>query len=221
MEEDTIEIYKEWVKCADYQFKILVLASYLGDNSLAFNGTLDTMCEWLGIANAPKNTKQIKNAIQELENKSYIFYKKQGQKHLISITKEGLKDKRIVKIRKSWIKTIQQYNIAKNGKVNRNWDTMLKGLTVILAKIDIEEEEKIGNGKSIIIKMRELAEEIDKCATTAGKITTDLNKCDFENGFKIEKITLREQVEINGKKEIRGIGTYIKATHSWKNQTKA
>ncbi len=217
MADEMVSIYKEWVKCADYQFRILVLASYLGDNSLAFNGTLDTMCKWLGITNAPKNTKPIKNAIEELEKKSYIFYKKEGQKHLISITKEGLKDKRIVKMRKSWIKSIQQYNIAKNGKVNRNWDTMLKGLTIILAQIDIEEEEEIGNGKSTIIKMRQLAEEIDKCEATAGKIVKDLSKCDFENGFKIEKKPLRETVVINGKEEIRGIGTYIKAGYSWED----
>lgn len=217
MANDTIGIYKEWVKCADYQFKILVLASYLEDNSLCFKGTLDTMCQWLGIANAPKNTKQIKNAIEELEKKSYIFYKKEGQKHLISITKEGLKDKRIIKMRKSWIKSIKEYNIAKNGKVNRNWDTMLKGLTIILSKIDEEEAEGIGNGKSIIIKMRELAEDIDKCEATAGKITTDLSKCQFEEGFKIEKVVLRDKVNINGKEEIRSKGTYIKATYSWED----
>lgn len=217
MVDETISIYKEWVKCADYQYKILVLASYLGDNSLAFNGTLDTMCEWLGISNAPKNTKQIKNAIQELEKKSYIFYKKEGQKHLISITKEGLKDKRIIKMRKSWIKSIQQYNIAKNGKVNRNWDTMLKGLTIILSKIDEEEAEGIGNGKSTIIKMKELAEEIDKCEATAGKITTDLSKCQFENGFTIEKVVLYDKVNIGGQDKVKGIGTYIKAGYSWKD----
>lgn len=217
MANDTIGIYKEWVKCADYQFKILVLASYLEDNSLCFKGTLDTMCQWLGIANAPKNTKQIKNAIEELEKKSYIFYKKEGQKHLISITKEGLKDKRIIKMRKGWIKTIKEYNIAKNGKVNRNWDTMLKGLTIILSKIDEEEAEGIGNGKSIIIKMRELAEDIDKCEATAGKITTDLSKCQFEEGFKVEKVVLRDKVIINGKEEIRSKGTYIKATYSWED----
>ena len=71
MNNDIISISKDWVAIEDYQFKILILTSVLAEKSLAYRGTLSNMCEWLGIANAPKNTKQISEALFDNSSKRF------------------------------------------------------------------------------------------------------------------------------------------------------
>lgn len=203
--EESIFIYKEWVKFEDYQFKVLVLASVLAENKLGFRGTLGDICEWLGIQNASKNTKAIKEAIAELHKKGYIFYNKEGRTHHISITNKGLKDKHIVNIKKHYIKTLKEYNIAKNGKVNRSWDTMLKVLVVILNELE-EAKREIGENEGITIPMWYIADAIGRCEATAGKYLQELTKVKFEDGLRIRKKVERHY---NAKGEVRCNGTHI------------
>ena len=220
MNNDIISINKDWVAIEDYQFKILILTSVLAEKSLAFRGTLTTMCEWLGIANAPKNTKRIKQAIEELQKKEYIFYNKEPNSriHHISITNKGLKDKRVVKIKKQWIETIKKYNIAKNGNVNRSWDTMLKELIVIEDKIqNAREKDKEAVGATMT--MKEIAKEIGKSEATAGKYLKALIDCNFEDGYSIAR-KLKYDIDKgeNGEKDIIiCIGTYIETGYKWKD----
>lgn len=218
MNNDTIQICKDWVIIEDYQYKILILASVLAENSLAYRGTLENMCEWLGISTATTNTKKIKEAIKELEKKQYIFYHKEGQIHHISITNKGLKDKRIVKVKKQWIETIKQYNTAKNSNINRSWVTMTKALTIILW--EIQEQQKIANiSDGIVITMRELGQEIHKCETSAGIIANKLTECNFDDGLKITKNTLyRQKIKKDGTKEPRAIGSEIRVFYDWQTE---
>lgn len=211
---DIISISKDWVAIEDYQFKILILTSVLAEKNYGFRGTLTTMCEWLGIVNAPKNTKRIKEAIKELQEKEYIFYHEEGRTHHISITNKGLKDKRVVKIKKQWIEAIKKYNIAKNGNVNRSWDIMLKELIVI--------EDKIKEATGTIITMKEIAKEIGRSEATAGKYLKALTNCDFGDGYKITK-KLKYDIEKgeNGENDyIICLGTQINAGLEWKNEIK-
>ena len=218
MRNDTIDISKDWVTIEDYQFKILILVTVLAQNNLAYRGTLTNMCEWLGIANAPKNTKGIKEAIEELEKKQYIFYHKEGQTHHISITNKGLKNKTSVKVRRQWIKTIKEFNIAKNSKVNRNWDTMTKALIIILYKLE-EMKEDLNIYDGIIITMKELGNEINKSEATAGKVANNLTECNFEDGLKITKDTqyiIKDKAD--GTKNIKAIGSYIRVFYDWEEK---
>jgi predicted transcriptional regulator len=214
MDNDIIPIHKDWVAIEDYQFKILILTSVLAEKNCGFRGTLTIMCEWLGIANAPKNTKRIKEAIKELQEKEYIFYNEEGRTHHISITNKGLKDKRVVKIKKQWIEAIKKYNIVKNGNVNRSWDIMLKELIVI--------EDKIKEATGTIITMKEIAKEIGRSEVTAGKYLKALTNCDFGDGYKITK-KLKYDIEKgeNGENDyIICLGTQINSGLEWKNETK-
>lgn len=217
MEAEEITVCKEWVTIEDYEFKILILTSMLAENNLAYRGTLTNMCEWLKIANAPKNTKRIKEAIAELEKKGYIFYHKEGQTHHISITNKGLKDKRIVKIKKSWVKTIQEYNKASNGNINRSWDIMTKCLVTILDILQ-EHREDFEWYEGIIITMAELGKEINRSEVTTGKIAKALTECNFEDGLKITKDTIYRVKDKQGKKEIRSIGSNIKVFYEWSKE---
>jgi len=215
MNNETISISRDWVAIENYQFKILILASVLAENSLAYRGTLTNMCDWLGIENAPKNTKQIKEAIEELANKEYIFYHKEGRIHHISITKKGLKDKRIVKIKRQWVETIKQYNVAKNGKVNKSWEIMTKALITILW--ELQEQQKITTiTDGIIITMKELGKEINRCEATAGTIANKLTECNFDDGLKITKDTLFIPKQMaDGTTQARAIGSEIRVFYDW------
>ena len=218
MNNDIISISKDWVAIEDYQFKILILTSVLAEKSLAYRGTLSNMCEWLGIANAPKNTKQIKQAIKELQEKEYIFYHEEGRTHHISITNKGLKNKKVVKVKRKWIDTIKKYNIAKNGNVNRSWDIMTKALITILW--EIQEQQKITTiTDGVVITMDTLGAEINRCGTTTGTIINKLTECNFDDGLKITKKTIyRTKEKADGTKEPRAIGTQIRAFYSWENE---
>ena len=87
-----------------------MLVGLLAENNLAYRGSLKTMCEWLGLKSSSNNNKAIKDALCELEKKEYIFYKIEGRTYHISISNKGLKNKRIVRIRKIWIEAFKHYN---------------------------------------------------------------------------------------------------------------
>lgn len=104
----------------DYQFKVLVLINALAINNLAYSGKLYNMCDWLGIARASKNTEQIKKALEELQKQDFISYSVVNRNYNIFLSARGRKDKRFITLKRQWVKIIKEYNIAKNGKVNKN-----------------------------------------------------------------------------------------------------
>ena len=213
MSED-ISILKNWVTIEDYDFKILVLTSFLADNNLAYRGNLTTMCEWLGIGASQKNRDKIKTSIEKLEKQEYIFCNKEGQNYHISIRNKGLRDKRIVKIKKQWIETIKNYE-ATGKKVNRSWATMLKALIVIFDRIE-QEKADFDLISSTIITMKELGAEIQKSEHTAGTIAKKLVDCNFRDGLTLTKETITQPYEDNtGIKKYKTIGTQISATYNW------
>ena len=216
MENDVITVDKDWIAIEDYQFKILLLTSFLAENNLAYRGTLTNMCDWLGIVNAPKNTKNIKKAIEELKKKEYIFYNKEGQIHHISITNKGFKSKKVVKIRKQWIDIIKQYNIAKDCKVNRSWDTMTKVLISILDKFQ-EEKNYLDFNNGFIVTMGEIQEDVNKSKQTISNAIDKLTECNFGSSLVIKKKIERAK---NKNNEYRTIGTWISITQDFNNETK-
>lgn len=212
MFKDSIFICKDWIKTEDYEFKILVLLSFLADNSLAYRGTMKKMCEWLCVADVPANTKRIKQAIKGLENKQYILYKKEGQTHHISITNKGLKSKKIINVRKQWIEIIKKYNIAKDSNINRSWDTMTKVLISLLDKLE-EAKNDLDLRNGFIITMSEIKEDINKSEQTISNAISKLANCSFDDGLTITKNVVKSK-NING--EYRTIGTRISINHEFK-----
>lgn len=211
---NTISTYTDWTSIEDYQFKILILASVLAENNLAFRGTLTTMCNWLGIQNNSTNTKKIKKAIADLQEKDYIFYNVEGRTHHISIRNKGLKNSRVVKIKKQWIEEIKRYNAKENNKINQSWQTMLKALITVCNYI----EQEHNSTSDTVITMKILGYEIGKSEEIAGDIIDKLVDCKFDDGLTITKKVLPVQVYFDNKSKIkkyRGTGTQVKVAYNW------
>lgn len=185
---------------------------------MIYYGTYTSMCEWLEISSSTENISKLKKAVEELAKDEIIEIEyKSKRKFALFITPKGRKDKRCIEIKKEWIEAIKHSN--KNGKVKKNWDTMLKALVVILNRI--EETKVVTNdiASGIIITMKELAEEINKCEATAGKVVKELKECNFYDGFQINKEAIyKVETKENGKNYIRGYGTQIEAVYDWEEQ---
>ena len=183
-EEDNISISKEWLEeVEDYQLKILLLTSVLADNSLAFRGTLKTMCEWLGVQSCTINNRKIKEALQNLADKGYIFYKVEGRTHHISISNKGMKDKKIYKVRKIWIEAFKNYQKVADKSVTIDW---IKILRVFIYLYYLKAGE--------IITLEKIANITDVSIETARKALIAIMACDLK-GLHIDKTIVKDKYE--------------------------
>lgn len=129
--DDNLDFKEEWLDIVDYELKILMLTSILAENNLGYRGTLKTMCEWLGVVSCGKTNAKIKDALNNLASNGYIFLEVEGRTYHVSIRNKGMKDKRIIKIRKMWIETIKKYNRDEENKkidtsISIDWIKILK-----------------------------------------------------------------------------------------------
>ncbi len=120
---DLIPFSTEWLNVEDYEFKLLVLTSVLAENNLAYRGTLKAISEWLGISPCAKNNAKIKEAINSLCEKGYLFYKLDGRTWTLTISEKGMKDKQIVNVRKIWVNVIKEF---KSDYYKVSWIKVLK-----------------------------------------------------------------------------------------------
>ena len=183
-EEDNISISKEWLEeVEDYQLKILLLTSVLADNSLAFRGTLNTMCEWLGVKSCTVNNRKIKEALQNLSDKGYIFYKVEGRTHHVSISNKGMKDKKIYKVRKIWIEAFKNYQKIADKSDAVDW---IKILRVFIYLYYLKAGE--------IITLEKIANIIGASIETARKALKAIMACDLK-GLCIDKTIIKDRYE--------------------------
>lgn len=183
-EEDNISISKEWLEdIEDYQLKILLLTSVLADNSLAFRGTLKTMCEWLGVQSCAVNNRKIKEALQNLSDKGYIFYKVEGRTHHVSISNKGMKNKKVYKVRKIWIEAFKNYNKIADKSKTVDW---LKILRVFIYLYYLKAGE--------IITLEKIANITEISVETARKALIAILACDLK-GLHIEKNIIKDKWE--------------------------
>lgn len=183
-EEDNISISKEWLEdIEDYQLKILLLTSVLADNSLAFRGTLKTMCEWLGIQSCTVNNRKIKEALQNLSDKGYIFYKVEGRTHHVSISNKGMKNKKVYKVRKIWIEAFKNYNKIADKSKTVDW---LKILRVFIYLYYLKADE--------IVTLEKIANITEISVETARKALIAILDCDLK-GLHIEKNIIKDKWE--------------------------
>ena len=182
--EDNISISKEWLNdVEDYQLKILLLVSVLADNSLAFRGTLKTMCEWLSVKSCTVNNRKIKEALQDLADNGYIFYKVEGRTHHVSISNKGMKDKKIYKVRKIWIEAFKNYNKVADKSVSVDW---IKILRVFIYLYYLKAGE--------IITLEQIANITEISIETARKALIAILSCDLK-GLQIEKNIIKDKYE--------------------------
>lgn len=164
----------------DYELKILLLVSVLEDNSLAFNGTLKIMCEWLGISPTTTNNRNIKQAIESLNDSGYIEYTHKGQKYIISITDKGLEDNQIIRIRRCWVETLKNYKEqVPDGSVG--WLNLLKVFVYIY-----------GSNKSTFTQ-QELADNLNISKGTVATALKVLVQCNLK-GINLSKYTVKERL---------------------------
>ena len=183
-EEDNISISKEWLEeVEDYQLKILLLTSVLADNSLAFRGTLKTMCEWLGVKSCTVNNRKIKEALQNLADKGYIFYKVEGRTHHVSISNKGMKDKKIYKVRKIWIEAFKNYQKVADKSISIDW---IKILRVFIYLYYLRTGE--------LITLEKIANITDISTETARKALIAILACDLK-GLHTDKAIIKEKYQ--------------------------
>lgn len=143
MEQEAL-IDKDWLTVKNYQFKILVMIAVLAENHLAFRGKLKDMCEFLGVSNQTKNTQKIKDAIEALEKNGDILVIKQGHTWTLTLSTKAERKQKIIKIKKAWIKAIQQYQAPEGQEVA--WENILKVFVYLCAdKEEIKTYQKIAD----------------------------------------------------------------------------
>lgn len=121
-----------WLSVANYKFKILVMISCLAQNHLAFRGKLKDMCDFLGVGNTTSNTKKIKEAIQQLEEKGDIIKVQEGYTYTLTLTNKAYNKAKVKRIRNAWVSAIQGYEPEdKHNSVS--WETVLKVLVYLMA----------------------------------------------------------------------------------------
>ena len=127
MWDDEFEFSKEWITSTDYELKVLMLIVILAENNLAYRGTLTTMCDWLNLTHHNNTYQRISEAIESLDRKQYVHHIQEGRIHTLSISNKGLKDKKSIKIRKAWIKTIRNYREEiPDSNISVDWSKIVK-----------------------------------------------------------------------------------------------
>ena len=219
MENDFISIYKEWITIESYQFKVLILANVLENNSLAYYGNYTAMCNWLRISSSTENRKNLQKAVKTLkENELIQLDVKSKNKFVITLTDKAKTDTRVVEIKKQWIEVLKDYNIdiKKNKRVNKNWDTMLKLMVEICYRIEEAQKNNWLFKKGIVVTSKELAKEIGRCESTTGTILKKLKECNFLDGFSVDKKLKYDVVTTeDGEIYIYCKGMYITAQYDW------
>lgn len=157
-------INKNWLTVQNYQFKILVMIAVLAENHLAYRGKLKDMCDFLGVGNTTSNTKKIKEAILKLEENGDIRVLKEGQTWTLTLSIKAEQNPRIIKIKNTWIKIIQQYQCELNEQVS--WENILKVLCYLIAdKTDVKRYDiiakELGVSKDVVKRSIKALDNID------------------------------------------------------------
>lgn len=98
----------------------------LADSNLAYRGTLKDMCDFFGVSSGDsRNNKNIKAAIQKLEEDGLLKQIIDGRTYTLTLSKKGEQRKRVIRIQKEWVEIAKNY---KSGDPNYSisWMNLLK-----------------------------------------------------------------------------------------------
>lgn len=192
---DYIDFSVDWLQIEDYEFKILILTSVLADESLVFNGTLKTMCEWLDVKPTTSNNNNIKQAIDKLTDNDYIDYLHKGHKYIITRTDKGA-EKKIVAIRKCWIESLRNYKQQiKEEELSISWIKLLKVFVYLCSN------------RKRLYTQQEIADDLNISKGIVGTALRVLPQCNLQGLKVIKHIDKAEFINNSGQKRTYNRGT--------------
>ena len=166
-ETKEVEFCEEWLSLQKSQFKIIAVVTVLSDNKRAFRGNLNDLLAEIGIKFSTVNRRNIKNALDILQESGYIKMIIDGNTYTVSLAESVENSKNVKKIKKAW------YDLIKSNKSPEGcgWDSMLK---VFVLLCDCREE---------IITNSMIAERLGNTisASTVGKCIRTLLNMDFDD----------------------------------------
>lgn len=161
-QHNELEFAEEWISLQKYPFKILAIVTVLADDKKAFRGTLNDLCDNLGIQRSSGNKNKIKETLKILESKEYIRLIIDKDVYTISLSKSMEKSKKIIRIKKAWYKLIREMPCS------AAWENSLK---VFLTILEFRSEK--------IYTYKEIGEKVGLSKSTISSCMTALKKVDF------------------------------------------
>lgn len=150
------------------------------------------MCEWLGIKSTANNNKNIKQAIESLNDSGYIEYARKGQKYIISITDKGLTDNQIIRVRRCWVETLKNYKEqVPDGSIG--WLNLLKVFVYIYSS------------RESLFTQQEIADNLHVSKGTISSALKVLEQCQLK-GLHMSKQIIKERLNENF---VYNIGTEV------------
>lgn len=193
------ELNQEWVSAENYEFKILVMIACLAQEKMAFRGTLNDMCQFLGVKEYANNKNNIKQAIQRLEEKKDILVMREGHIWTLTLSVSAERKPKIIRIKNDYINTIKSYK-ANNPKDNVSWENILK----VLVFIWDEQQEHIYTQKDIAAKA-------NVSVSTVGRAFKALEEMPFSDIAICKKIEWYKTFE----GQWRAAGTTFRVGYNW------
>ena len=173
--EAEIDFCGEWLVLKKNQFKIMAVVTVLADKNRAFRGTLNDLCDELGIGRSSANRASICKTLELLTQSGNVKVIKDLQIYTISLSESVSKSKNVKTIKKAWYDLIRDCKSAEAC----SWDSLLK---VFLTIFDSSNDDIITN-KSISDSLGGTISE-----STVGKCIRTLCKIDYQDFRLVSKV---------------------------------
>lgn len=186
MEQEEIVFLEEWLPLDKTYFRILAVVSVLADRKLAFRGTINDLCNEIGIGASTTNKNNIKSSLKYLEENGFIKVIYDGSVITVSLAAAVEKSPNIKKIRRAW------YHLIREAECEASWEPMLK---VFLYLIDIKADDPIS--------YQEIGEQLNISKTVVGRCVKAIKGIEFlEDNMIMRIIPTKENVKV-------GDGRYV------------
>lgn len=160
-----LEFAEEWLQLKNYQFKLLAITSILADDKKAFRGTLNDLCDCMGIGHSSVNKDRIRGCLDLLAETEQVKLIIDKDIYTVSLAKSIEKSTKVTKIKKAWYKLIREQ--CKTSSCS--WESALK---VFLVIYDLSQTE-VWSYKEIGKRVGLSKSTVESCVKTLKQITFD------------------------------------------------
>lgn len=189
-----------WLSIDNYKFKILIMVAYLAEDHLSFKGRLREACDFLQIAASSKNIQKIKTTVMELlESGEIVAVEQKGYNWTITISIDLLDKINIINLKKSYIKSIQEYKNKHHETNTASWENIVKVLIYLCSD------------KREIKSYREIAYDLNVSEATVQRSIQALLNIDFDDLIIKKKLAWIKLMD----DEYRVIGTKFTIGYEW------